>query len=86
MPQTAKTYLGDGVYCSYGGRGFVLTTEDGISVSNEIVMEPEVIAAFNEFVVHITDAVEHATKEAGVKLTEVTDKANNEPQEWGALW
>lgn len=37
-----KAYLGDGVYVEFDGYGLVLTTEDGISVTNCIVLEPEV--------------------------------------------
>jgi hypothetical protein len=42
----AKTYLGDGVYVARSELGLELTTEDGISVTNRIVLEPEVYAAF----------------------------------------
>jgi hypothetical protein len=39
-----KTYLGDAVYGEFDQFGaLVLTTEDGISVTNKIVLEPEVI-------------------------------------------
>lgn len=37
-----KTYIGDGVYLEYNGYDLILTTEDGISVTNRIVLEPEV--------------------------------------------
>lgn len=40
-----KTYLGDGVYADFDGYGIVLTTENGISVTNTIVLEPEVYEA-----------------------------------------
>jgi hypothetical protein len=48
-----KTYLGDGVYVEespypYPGR-FVLTTENGVAVTNEIVLESEVVRAFDEW-------------------------------------
>lgn len=41
-----KIYLGDGVYLEYYGPGSdaVLTTEDGYSATNRIVLEPEVLA------------------------------------------
>lgn len=42
-----KTYLGDGVYLELDSFGrYVLTTEDGISTSNRIVLEPEVYQNF----------------------------------------
>lgn len=47
MPHPNKAYLGDGVYIQEGSyRGeFILTTEDGISVQNTIVLDDVVIAA-----------------------------------------
>lgn len=39
---TRKQYVGDGVYLSYDGFHFVLTTENGISVQNEIFLDPQV--------------------------------------------
>lgn len=44
-----KDYLGDGVYADFNGFEIVLTTEDGISVHNIIVMEPAVVAAFDRY-------------------------------------
>ncbi len=37
-----KTYLGDGVYVDTSPLGLVLTTENGIEVTNRIMLEPEV--------------------------------------------
>lgn len=37
-----KTYLGDGAYVDYDGHNIVLTTEDGIDVTNTIYLEPSV--------------------------------------------
>jgi len=45
-----KRYLGDAVYADHDGFALVLTTEDGISVTNRIVLEPEVYAALLEYV------------------------------------
>ena len=46
-----KVYIGDGVYIKLDGYGcLVLTTEDGISQTNRIVLEPEVYAALLRFV------------------------------------
>lgn len=45
-----KTYLGDGVYADLNDAGqIVLTTEDGISIQNEIFLEPEVVQALLRF-------------------------------------
>ena len=37
-----KIYIGDGAYAEFDGYSIVLTTENGISVQNRIVLEPEV--------------------------------------------
>ncbi len=40
-----KHYLGDAVYYQNDGHGVMLTTENGISVTSQIYLEPEVLAA-----------------------------------------
>jgi hypothetical protein len=45
-----KVYLGDGVYLALDGPDLVLTTEDGIRVTNRIVLEPEVYQALLYYV------------------------------------
>lgn len=45
-----KVYLGDGVYANYDGYMVVLTTENGISATNTIYLEPEVLAALDRYV------------------------------------
>lgn len=41
-----KTYIGDAVYVDRNEQGaIILTTEDGIQVTNEILLEPEVFNA-----------------------------------------
>ena len=37
-----KHYIGDAVYVEYDGLDIILTTEDGVSVTNSIVLEPKV--------------------------------------------
>jgi len=52
MPSVSKKlYLGDGVYVDASDDSYyiVLTTENGISVTNRIVMEPPVLDAFIEY-------------------------------------
>lgn len=45
-----KEYLGDGVYVEMQNDYYVvLTTEDGIAVSNTIYLEPEVLIAFERW-------------------------------------
>lgn len=50
MAASNKTYLGDGVYAEMSEIGIVLTTEDGIAVTNTIVLEPEVYAHLKAWV------------------------------------
>ena len=54
-----KEYLGDSVYVELNEHGqLVLTTSDGISVSNTICLEPEVFGALVRFVKELeNDAV-----------------------------
>lgn len=71
-----KTYLGDGVYAEIQHGQVVLTTEDGISASNCIYLEPEVYKALTQFVEDARAAVRAAShantildilQDAGVK-------------------
>lgn len=48
--EVVKQYLGDGVYAQFDGFAVVLTTEDGVRVTNTVVLEPEVYSALVEFV------------------------------------
>lgn len=50
MPHPLKAYLGDGVYVDWDGYGLVLTTENGIAVTNTIVLEPDVYTALAAYV------------------------------------
>lgn len=48
---TGKVYLGDAVYAECDGWGVYLTTEDGgVRATNRIYLEPEVIAALEEYI------------------------------------
>lgn len=47
MPEPEKkVYLGDSVYAAFDGYHIVLTTENGLGVSNRVLLEPEVIREF----------------------------------------
>jgi hypothetical protein len=35
-----KTYIGDGIYADFDGYALILTTEDGITETNRIYVEP----------------------------------------------
>ena len=54
---TSKRYLGDAVYADRDERGIVLTTEDGIRATNTIVLDPEVIAALEEYLKELRNPV-----------------------------
>ena len=43
-------YLGDGAYVDVDGDALWLTTEDGISVTNRICLDPEVYQALTDYV------------------------------------
>ncbi len=45
-----KMYIGDGVYVAFDGFSLVLTTENGIEVTNTIVLEPQVWEALDNYV------------------------------------
>ena len=46
-----KVYIGDGAYAAIGNDGdLVLTTEDGISVHNTVVIEPEAYLVLERFI------------------------------------
>ncbi len=47
---TRKIYLGDAVYAEFDGYAVILTTEDGLQTTNTIYLEPEVLAALDEYV------------------------------------
>lgn len=46
-----KKYIGDGVYVELDNTNYavILTTENGISIINRIVLEPEVLNSLNEY-------------------------------------
>ncbi len=50
MTEPIKEYIGDAVYAELNDYGdIVLTTEDGIRVTNRIVLEPQVMKGFIDF-------------------------------------
>ena len=50
MVETAKRYLGDGVYAAFDEMHIVLTTEDGIQATNTIYLDDQVIAALKAYI------------------------------------
>jgi hypothetical protein len=55
-----KQYIGDGVYVEFDGWALVLTTEDGASVTNRIVLDDSVYFAL----VGVVDALRAAAAAA----------------------
>jgi DNA-directed RNA polymerase subunit RPC12/RpoP len=65
-----KSYLGDSVYAEIDEYGVLkLTTEDGLSVSNSIYLEPEVYEQLIGYVDRIKSEKEYKCLDCGVKLT-----------------
>ena len=44
-----KEYLGDGCYVNYDGESIILTTENGVSVTNEIYLDPEAMVNLSRY-------------------------------------
>ena len=59
-----KRYIGDGVYVDFDGFALVLTTSDGISETNRIVLEPEVYGALRAFVEQLAESNEEVEEKA----------------------
>ena len=50
-------YIGDGAYCAINDCGdLVLTTENGISVQNTVVIEPEFYPVLEQFIADVRTA------------------------------
>jgi hypothetical protein len=45
-----KVYLGDAVYADHDGFGLILTTEDGYSVTNRILLDPTTLEALEQYI------------------------------------
>jgi len=45
-----KDYMGDGVYIEGSGYDFTLTTEDGISIQNTIVIDEQILKSIVRYV------------------------------------
>lgn len=52
-----KHYLGEGAYVEFDGYSYVLTTENGISVTNTIVLGPIEYEALVAFVERVAEAM-----------------------------
>lgn len=54
-----KEYLGDSVYINWDGFLVVLTTENGDSPLNVIMLEPEVIEKLENYLLQVKDFVKN---------------------------
>ena len=54
LPPPHASYIGDGVYVHSDGIGLVLQTSNGVSVQNQIVLEPEVLVSFLDYLKKIS--------------------------------
>lgn len=68
-----KTYLGDGVYLEFDSGSMILTTSNGVEVTNEIFIDDEV---FHNFI----HAIE---KQLRCKITIISDDAQEVADENG---
>jgi len=57
--QETKNYIGDSVYADFDGYSVVLTTDNGYGPSNRIVMEPNVIVAFQNYLTRLQALCDH---------------------------
>lgn len=55
MPDANKRYLGDGVYVRFDGYHVTLTTENGIRSTNTIHLEPLVVSALRDYLMHLKE-------------------------------
>lgn len=49
LGEVMAAYLGDGVYIEVTGMGFALFTSDGVTRTNEIVLDEPVYTALREY-------------------------------------
>ena len=59
--RSTRDYLGDGVYVDFDGFAIVMTSENGVSVLDRIVLEPQVMAALRRYVNRIKTLPEGAS-------------------------
>jgi hypothetical protein len=52
-----KVYLGDGVYAIFDGESIILTTENGIEVTNTIVLDISVMYGFVDFLREVMESI-----------------------------
>lgn len=62
MIMMEKHYLGDGAYVQFDGWHVVLTTENGISTTNTVCLDPHVLENFEAYVKRLKEQIYEARK------------------------
>lgn len=76
-----KEYLGDGAYADFDGYHVVLTTENDISTTSRICLEPEVLHNFEQYVQRLKDfAAAWRAREVAAGTQTPEDYAGEHPQ------
>lgn len=69
-----KQYIGDGVYAGFDGYHVVLTTENGISATNTIALESEVLTEFDNYREWLKQKIEEISNEQKSDNCKSTEK------------
>lgn len=71
-----KEYLGDGVYADFDGYHVVLYTHNGISRTNTICLEPEVVTKFADYYGRLERKLEAQLRELEKETEAGNDKTD----------
>jgi hypothetical protein len=71
-----KRYLGDGAYVEFDGYYILLTTEDGISTTNTVALDPDVWLAFKRWGKELDEYIREALRRQNQKRQEGTEEPN----------
>lgn len=50
-----KEYLGDGLYVNFDGYQIALSAENGITATDTVYLEPQVLQSFLEYIARLKD-------------------------------
>ncbi len=48
-PMPEQRYIGDGVYAGFDGYSLILETSNGVSITNRVCLEPEVLNKMDQY-------------------------------------
>ncbi len=74
MTDDTKEYIGDGVYAAFDGFALILTTENGIEVTNTVALEPREWAKLTKYV----EALKSSLTATEVGLAGLADEAGRQ--------